>query len=110
MPKATPSISPSPFHNLPVGEVVDRLGSIKTQIADLEIREKALRDKLLRRGITTAAGDAYDASVTQAVRWTIDTKALKAEFGADWYDRHCRQALVTTVKVEPRAVVLPVAA
>jgi len=108
MPKATSILSP--FHNLPVGEVVDQLGSVKAQISDLETREKALRDELIRRGITAASGDAYGANVSSAVRWSLDIKALKAEFGADWYDRHCRQALVTTVKVEPRAVVLPIAA
>ena len=108
MPKAMPTLSP--FHNLPAGEVVDQLGSVKAQIADLETREKALRDELIRRSITSAAGDAYDASVTETVRWTLDTKALKAEMGAAWYDARCRQALITTVKVEPRAVVLSVAA
>jgi hypothetical protein len=41
MPKATAIISP--FNNLPVGEIVDQLGTVKAEIADLETREKTLR-------------------------------------------------------------------
>ena len=110
MPKATANIATiSPLHNLPLSDVVDQLGSIKTQIADLETREKALRDELIARKATEASGKLYDASITSAVRWTLDSKAVKAELGTDWYDRHCRQAVVTTVKVAPRAVVLATA-
>jgi len=109
--KATTNISSiSAFHNLPDAAVVDQLGSIKAQIANLETREKALRDELLRRNVSAIEGAAYSATVASAVRWTLDTKAVKAELGADWYDRHCRQAVVTTVAVKPRAVVLPIAA
>jgi hypothetical protein len=95
----------SPFHNLPIADVVDQLGSIKAQIADLETREKALREELLRRAVPNAAGTLYDAAISSTVRWTLDMKAVKAEQGADWYDAHCRQSMLTTVAVKPRAVV-----
>ena len=63
MPKATAIISP--FFNLPVGEIVDRLGAVKAEIADLETREKTLRAELLKRCVFEAEGVQYAAAVTQ---------------------------------------------
>ena len=82
MPKATSILSP--FHNLPVGEVVDQLGSVKAQISDLETREKALRDELIRRGITAASGDAYGANVSSAVRWSAGVGRSDGEASSGW--------------------------
>jgi len=104
MPKATvQSIPVSPFHNLPAGEVVDQLGAVKAEIAELEAREKALRDELIRRGDHEIDGELYRASVADLVRWTLDTKAVRAEMGDDWWNARCRQSLVTTVATKPRA-------
>jgi hypothetical protein len=103
MPKATRILSP--FHNLPTGELVDQLGGIKAAIADLQSREKALRDELLARSVSQAEGAQFGAVISQSVRWTLDTKGVKAEMGEVWYDRHCRQTPVTTVSVAPLAAV-----
>ena len=103
MPKAATILSQ--FHNLPAGDLVDRLGTLKAEIADLETREKALRDELIRRGVPAIEGAMYDATITEAVRWTLDTKGVKAEMGSAWYDARCRQSLVTTVKTTARAAV-----
>jgi hypothetical protein len=103
MPKAVSIISQ--FHNLSAGDLADQLGALKAEIADLEAREKALRDELVRRGVPAIEGAVYDATITAAVRWTLDTKAVKAEMGAVWYDARGRQALVTTVKTTARAAV-----
>ena len=102
MPKATAIISP--FHNLPVGELVDQLGSVKAEIADLETREKTLRGELLKRCVIEAEGEQYAAAVTQAMRWTLDTKSVRSEMGDVWFDRRCKQGLVTTVTVAARTV------
>ena len=99
MPRAIPIVSQ--FHNLPIGEIADRLGGIKATIADLEKREKALRDELLARGVSQVEGSQFGALITQSIRWTLDTRALKDEMGEGWYDAHCRQSAVTTVTVEP---------
>jgi hypothetical protein len=104
MPKATVILSQ--FHNLPAGDLVDRLGALKAEIADLESREKALRDELIRRGVPAIEGALYDATITEAVRWTLDSKGVKAEMGSAWYDKRCRQSVVTTVKTTARAAVV----
>src|SRR5262245_11606299 len=108
MPKATVILSP--FHNLSAGDLVDQVGAGKAQIADLEAREKAFRGELIARGTTAAEGALYCATITDAVRWTLDTKAVKAEMGAPWYDAHCRQSVVTTVAVKPTVTSIPLAA
>ena len=103
MPKAVTILSP--FHNLAAADLVDRLGALKAEIAVLEAREKSLRDELIRRNVSVIEGDVYAATLTEAVRWTLDTKAVKAEMGTGWYDARCRQSLVTTVKTTARAAV-----
>src|SRR5258708_32723962 len=108
MPKATAIISS--FHNLPVGELVDQLGSVKAEIADLEAREKSLGAELLKRCVIEAEGAVYAAAVTQAVRWTLDAKAVRSEMGDSWWNGRCKQALVTTVSVAARAVPAKLAA
>src|SRR5256885_12229643 len=84
MPKATRILSH--FDNLPTGELVDQLGSVKAEIADLESRQQSLRAELLKRCITEAEGAVYAATVTQAMRWTLDAKAVRAELGDDWWN------------------------
>jgi len=104
MPKAVSIGTPSVYHNLPVGELVDQLGSVKAEIADLETRQQSLRAELLKRCITEAEGAVYAATVTQAMRWTLDAKAVRAEMGDAWWNGRCKQALVTTVTVAARAI------
>jgi hypothetical protein len=102
MPKAISVVSQ--FDNLPIGEIVDQLGTVKAEIADLEAREKTLRAELLKRCVFEAEGAVYAATVTQAMRWTLDAKAVRAELGDNWWNARCKQALVTTVTVAARAV------
>src|SRR5437764_269586 len=108
MPKAISILSP--FHNLAPGALADELGTVKAQIADLETREKALRDELIRRGVSTVDGAAYSATITEGMRWTLNTAAIKAEMGLPWYDARCRQSLITTVAVKALAAPAKLAA
>ena len=111
MPKAVANIAAlSPLHNLSAGDLVDQLGTVKAQIADLETREKALRDELIHRGATSIDGAACSASITEAVRWTLDAKTVKAEMGEAWWNARCRRSLVTTVAVKPLSVAVRLAA
>jgi hypothetical protein len=110
MPKATRILPPSPFHNLSAGDLVDRLGALKAELSGLQAQEKALRDELIRRGSSSLDGAVYSATITEAVRWTLDTGAVRSKMGTDWYDAHCRSALVTTVTVRARPVAHALAA
>ena len=111
MAQASANVVPVfPFHNLPAGDLADRLGALKAEIADLEGREKALRDELIRRGVPEVEGALFRVTVAEAVRWTLDSKAVKAEMGAAWYDARCKQSLVTTVAVKARTGAVRLAA
>jgi len=106
MPKATPILSPvpsvSPFHNLTTGAIVDRLGALKAQLADLKAGEEALRGELISRKVDAAEGDLFRATVTEALRDTLDTERVKLEMGERWYSSHCKIGVTTTVRVSAR--------
>lgn len=90
------------FHNLNDGDLADELGGIKAEIADLEEREHALRAELISRGITECEGSLFRATVSQSVRWTLNSKLVKQEMGQEWYDAHCNQTATTTVRINAR--------
>jgi len=106
MPKAdnhlTAIPSVSPFHNLTTGSIVDRLGALKAQLADLKGDEEALRGELIARKVEAAEGDLFRATVTEALRETLDTERVKAELGERWYSSHCKIGVTTTVRVSAR--------
>ena len=110
MPQAPRILPPSPYHNLSAGDLVDRLGALKAEVGGLQAQEKALRDELIRRKASSLDGAVYRATITEAIRWTLDTGAVRAKMGADWYDAHCRQSVVTTVAVKARPVTRTLAA
>jgi len=111
MPKAPAIIASSnPFHNLSAGQLADQLGALKADIADLETREKQLRDELVRRGLSEVEGNLFRATISEAVRWTIETAKVKEEMGEAWWNARCRQGLVTTVAVKARSGVTRLAA
>ena len=111
MPKAVATIIPvSPHHNHDVGDLADEIGKLCAEIADLEGRRKGFREELIRRGVAEAEGALFRATVSEAVRWTIDSAKVKAEMGAAWWDARCRQSLVTTVAVKARTASTKLAA
>jgi hypothetical protein len=110
MPKATRILPLSPYHNLSTGDLIDELGALKARIADLEAHEKLLRAELIDRRTTCADGSIYSATISEAVRWTLDSKAVRAEMGNAWHDARCRQSVVTTVAVKARPVAVQLAA
>jgi len=109
MPKAT-NHSITTLHNVALPALVDELGALKAQIAELEAREKSLPDELIGRGSAIADGVLYGATITEAVRWTLDAKTVRSEMGDGWWNARCRQGVVTTVAVKPRAAVVRLAA
>lgn len=43
-------------------------------------------------------GIDFYATVIETVRWSIDSKAVRAEMGDDWYDQRCKRAVVRSVR------------
>jgi hypothetical protein len=103
MPKATGDIIPiTTLHNLPLGEIVDQLGRVKAEAAEIKAREDLLKAELTTRGVSEAESDLFRATVTVASRWTLDAEHVKAEMGVGWYDSRCKIGSVTTVRVSAR--------
>jgi hypothetical protein len=90
------------FHNHTAGQIVDELGSIKAQIADLKAREDALKAELIARGAAEAEGSLFRATISTAMRWTLDAERVKAEMGENWYTTRCKTSAVTSLRISAR--------
>ena len=89
--------------------IVDRLGDVKAQIADLKKIEAELAARLIEAGEDAIDGRAYRATVSQvAERNSLDAKAAEAklrELGVDgrWFSKNQKTTKgYTTVKVVGR--------
>jgi hypothetical protein len=105
MPKATHHSTQalSLFHNLSVGELVDALGHVKAEGAEVKAREDALRAELLARGVTEAEGMLFRASISQCTRWTLDAGRIRQELGELWCISHSKVSTVTSVRLSARS-------
>lgn len=64
-----------------VGSIVDQLGQLKAQIADLRAQEDALKAALMETGLSSADGQQYRASIAwMDGRPTIDWRAIAEQF------------------------------
>jgi hypothetical protein len=77
------------------------------EIGRLDIMYKAYRDALDAaksefkvRGIAECHGETFTVAVRSDVRWTLDTKAVKAEMGEDWYTERSKIQAVATVSIK----------
>ena len=105
MPKAAAqsTLSVSLFHNLAIGELVDQLGHVKAEAAEIKAREDALRAELLVRGVTEAEGMLFRASISESTRWTLDAERVKTEMGELWTVAHSKVSAVTSVRLSARS-------
>ncbi len=91
--------TPDRFHNLPDSALADTVGELDFKCKALEAELKAAKDALKTRGVAKAEGRLFTVTVSDSVRWSLDTAAVKAAMGERWYDAHCRSAVVSTVRV-----------
>jgi hypothetical protein len=63
--------------------VVDELGLIKAQIAELEQKEKALTEALKATGHTAFAGTFFDCTISHSERANFDVKKLREDLGEE---------------------------
>lgn len=89
--------------------IVDRLGDIKAQIADLKKIEADLAQRLIDAEQDAVEGRFFRATISQvAERQSLDAKAAEAklrELGVDgrWFSKHQKTSKAyTTVKVVAR--------
>jgi hypothetical protein len=67
------------------GAIVDEIGTLRAQIAELSAREKSLRATLDRRMPDggAAEGDFFRVAIAEFTVERLDTKGLRADLGDD---------------------------
>jgi hypothetical protein len=85
-----------------LARIIDRLGFVKAQLAELQYEEKMLKGKLIDLGPGTYGGDLYQAVVSKGIRETLDLEAARAKLGAKFVLAHTNKVPVTTVRVVRR--------
>lgn len=88
---------------------VDELGEVRAEIKRLEARERELREAVLR-GECDKLGEDYRATIKEHVRNSLDSAAVRAEFGAERLRPFFRESVVYQVVVEERRCPRPVEA
>ena len=80
------------FTAMTTADVVDAAAYIKAQIKELDAQfsaaEKIIRDRATAKELH---GNIFKAVFAEgAVRWSIDTDAVKKEMGEAWWLKHCK--------------------
>ena len=83
-------------------EVVDRLGVLKAQIADLVEAENELKAMLIAQGSGAYDGRVFRATVTESERAQLDIDAARRKLGSKWVKAHTSYSNVTSVRVVAR--------
>jgi len=83
-------------------DLIDAMGRLKAEKANLERREKALRDQIVALGLGPHEGADYRATVSVSERETIDMDAVRAHVSRQWLQAHTTVSTVTTVRVVAR--------
>ena len=87
-----------------IGNLVDELGRIRAQLADLKENESDIRDELLVSGITEAEGNLFRVVVVESDRKIIDwqkiAKLLKPS--RQLISGNTRRSTSTSIRVSAR--------
>jgi hypothetical protein len=102
MPKAIVQ-NITPLHNRSLGDLVDELGAVNAQIAELEGRQRLLKTALIAAGIDKAEGAEFAATILpETMVSALDVKRIAADMGGSWCARFLRWSKRSaTVRVAP---------
>jgi len=89
-------------------ECIDFAARLRQSIKLLTEAEKAFTkqatentrfdDDTLQGKSARLRGVDFYAQVTETIRWSLDSKAVKVEMGDEWYNKRCTQGVVRSVK------------
>lgn len=82
--------------------IIDELGVLKAQIANLEAQEKALKDQLIELGAGCYEGQVFKVTVSVAERSNLDMKAVRAKLSPQFITAHTTITTVKSVRVVSR--------
>lgn len=82
--------------------LVDQLGYLSAEIANLELRQKQLEDELKAIGAGAYEGALFRATVSVADRKTLDMKAVRKKLSKQFIAAHTKTKEVMSVHVVAR--------
>ncbi len=82
-----------------IEKLVDQLGYLRAQIADLEAVEKRLKDQIASRGAGAYEGEVFRARVTVGERETLDMVAVREKLTPQFIKAHTKVSETVTVRV-----------
>jgi hypothetical protein len=82
--------------------LIDALGKLKAQIADLQKQEEVLKRAIIESGVTAEEGELFRVTVTNAVRETLDMEAVREKLSPQFIRAHTKETFYTTVRVTAR--------
>jgi len=82
--------------------LVDHLGVVLAQIAELKREGDAIKEMLIKWGVGAYEGDLYRVTVSQSERATLDMAAVRAKLSPQFIAAHTKFNDVTTVRVVAR--------
>lgn len=85
-----------------VSKLIDELGQLKAQIADLEKREEKLKADLRATGVKVAEGELFRVTVTTSDRETLDMEAVRNHLSPQFIRAHTKISQTTTIRVTAR--------
>ena len=82
---------------------IDALGTLKAQIAELQLQEKALKANLADLTPGAYEGEQFRLSISVAERETLDMEAVRAHLSRQFIAAHTNVKEVRTVRVSARS-------
>ena len=96
-----PPRAAGPFESVTDATLADALGDIDAGMEALKARQGLARAEFVRRKLDSARGERFAVTRSLGSQTRLDTKAVKAEMGADWYAARSRTSSTATFRVFP---------
>ena len=85
-----------------LSKVIDDLGALRAQIAELTAKEKAIKDSLADLKAGAYEGDVFRLTISDSVRETLDMAAVREKLSPQFIAAHTNRTDVRTIKVGAR--------
>lgn len=82
--------------------LADQIGQLDAQIGVLTKQLEALKAQAKASGLEEIVGTTFVVTIGKYISASLDTAAVKKEFGQQWYDDRSKLKEVTTLRVKVR--------
>lgn len=86
-----------------LAKLIDDLGHLKAQIAELTLQEKAIKTALEDLDTGAYEGELFRLSISETVRKTLDMDAVREKLSPQFIAAHTNETPVRTLKVSARS-------